>query len=78
MNNLIFTNSGYVVDWDNIDIIEPLADENQITQNGESVIKGFLIKTKSGNQCYLSMELYRELLEEHKKIMEKIYNRGGK
>ena len=57
------------IDWDNIDIIEPIKDEND---NIEAVT----IWSKSGKDLRLTLEQYNQLLLRRSEYCRKLYDRG--
>ena len=58
---LIVADNLYGLDFDNIDIIEPIYDK-------DDVIKDIKVVTKSQNSLILSIEQYKVLLVEYKVI----------
>lgn len=56
------------IDWDNIDIIEPIKDENE---NIESVA----IWSKSGKYLRLTLNQYQSLIYQRKEFCRKLYDR---
>lgn len=68
---VIIIDTVYAVDMDNIDIIEPI-------HNKDGAIEFVKITTKNNNCMKLTLEQYRELLNEYNKVLRDCFYRESK
>lgn len=69
--SIIIIDTVYAVDVDNIDIIEPI-------HNKDGAIEFVKITTKNNNCIKLTLEQYRELLNEYNKVLRDCFYRESK